>query len=238
MPALLIAALLLPLAAYSADNNQNNGGNGQGGSGGGQQMHQVGNPNAKGPPPDYGNGRGGGGSQGGGGSRYGDVAHPDGNAGGNQNKNVDDGQKYPGVWSGLNGTKSNANNAVESPFGRGGEAAEAAPDIPEKPAGPVTTQDARDNFPTLIENYLADGAGKKLRLKLLSLDPHSVVPGGRSLYTAKATLKSAGIKDPVTLYFTGDFSGPEWKVIAHSFTPPSKTASAQRPAKKKRKKRR
>ena len=136
----------------------------------------------------------------------------------------------PNPYGGINhftddNAHSNSNDRSDD-NSNGSDAAESA--------HPATLSDVRENFPTVIGTYIAahsgeDGYwrivadGKKLKVKLDSVDKDSVSARGRSLYTAKARLAVAGKgRRAVTVYFTADFSGSDWHVVSHSLKPTSR----------------
>lgn len=103
-------------------------------------------------------------------------------------------------------------------------AASEAPPPAEAPAGPMSLEDARINFQTVVESYLAErsrasawllkqkGSPKPLRLKLLSIDGGSIKPAGPNRYSGSAAFKELSKGRRVRVLFTVDFSSEQWKV--------------------------
>ncbi len=117
---------------------------------------------------------------------------------------------------------------------------------------PMALDDARLNFPTVIESFIAEHSphgywplkqkttGKVLKLKFKSILPKSVRQLKEGLYLGRAVLREVQADSPITADFTVDFSGSRWKVEGMrlvSATPPTRKphrkAPPRSPSKKK-----
>jgi hypothetical protein len=112
-------------------------------------------------------------------------------------------------------------------------------------SGPMTLDDARMNFPTMVESFVAerssDGSwplkqkstGKTLKLKYESVLPKSIRKIKENRFTGRAVLREVEKDFPVKADFTIDFGGPKWMVVGMrlvSATPPARKARRKAPA--------
>lgn len=121
------------------------------------------------------------------------------------------------------------------------EAARGRPDgggqvAQEEPPAPVTLDDARVNFGTVVDAFLAqntrdgvwnlrDKKTRKIRkLSFESIDEKSIKPasGGPARFRGLVTFKEAGAARPVVMEMTVDMSGTQWKVAGATLRRPQK----------------
>lgn len=119
--------------------------------------------------------------------------------------------------------------------------------VDESAGGSMSLDDARTNFGTVIDAFIAghsrDGywplkdkaTGLVRRLKVVSKEPKGITPdesgGGR--YIGRITLKDANNGERLQAEFLVDFSGSEWKVKQMRLIPnpkPKKKAVEAKPA--------
>ncbi|MFI5360411.1 MAG: hypothetical protein ACHQ49_00455 [Elusimicrobiota bacterium] len=114
----------------------------------------------------------------------------------------------------------------------------------EERAGEMSLDDARVNFTTIVQAYVAknspDGywpyvekkagkAAKTWRLARPSVADDSVEKGESGIYSGRVTLRDARVARKFAFVFSVDFSGDNWKVVKVKPAPPP--ASAPAPAK-------
>lgn len=105
--------------------------------------------------------------------------------------------------------------------GGGGEAPIKADPVPE-----MTLDDARVNFRTVIESFLAANAPQGVwnlkdkrtkeirRLSLFAIDEKSVRKAGEDgKYRGLVAFKEEGVDLPVQMEFTVDLGGDSWRVV-------------------------
>ncbi|HEX4048797.1 MAG TPA: hypothetical protein VH309_13220 [Elusimicrobiota bacterium] len=95
--------------------------------------------------------------------------------------------------------------------------------IPWEDAGKVDPDGAEENFPNLVETFLAKhgshgrwtrtAGSKKQTLEFLSIDTSRLKKVG-PLYAACVEFRETGTRRRVRLEFAADFTGPEWKVVS------------------------
>ncbi len=110
----------------------------------------------------------------------------------------------------------------------------------------MSLDDARMNFDTLIDSYIAKlspkgtwflkekGTGKTLSLKLFSKDLKSVKPAsqGGGFYTGQATLLDKASGARIHVQFLVDFSGQQWtvkrmRILKRTSSPARKSQKAE-----------
>ncbi|MBI3551040.1 MAG: hypothetical protein HY077_00860 [Elusimicrobia bacterium] len=102
----------------------------------------------------------------------------------------------------------------------------------EPAAGPMSLDDARTNFGTVIDAFISQrspngywplkdkATGQIKRLKLLAKDPKSLrEEGGGGHYAGLVTLQDAETRERITAEFLVDFTGTEWKVERMKLVP-------------------
>ncbi len=102
--------------------------------------------------------------------------------------------------------------------------------------GPMSLDDARMNFPTVVESFIAartrDGywplkdkaSGTVRMLKLVNKDVKGVQPveGGEGLFSGRVSLEDGNTHEKLKADFVVDFSGTEWAVKKMRLIPPPK----------------
>lgn len=107
---------------------------------------------------------------------------------------------------------------------------ESEPSQPEA-LPPMTLEDARLNFPTVVESFIAGvspngywllkekGTDHTWKLKLVSIDTKTLRGAGAQRYSAPAVLRDVRDGQRLRVEFTVDFSGDQWKVAGMRLRP-------------------
>lgn len=96
------------------------------------------------------------------------------------------------------------------------------------PPAPMTLSDARVNFPTMIESFIASRSpkgywsfkdpetGKTLKLKLSQVDKGSIAPSAKGSFRGKVTFQEGRTDRTIDLDFIVDFASDSWQVLRFS----------------------
>lgn len=102
-------------------------------------------------------------------------------------------------------------------------AGKPAPAVADKPRGPMSFKDARENYPTVVENYILqkgrngllpfkDKNGRLWKLELEAVHTQPMRKLKKDVFTSCASMHAGS--DALDVDFTVDFSGDRWRVTS------------------------
>lgn len=144
-------------------------------------------------------------------------------------------QAFPGASPGLSSKPAPSADEAD-----GGADADRDGGGAEADRSPVSIEDARVNFASIVETFVARQSpegfwllrdkktGRARRLRLLSVNAKAVKDAGAGRFKGPAQLRDLGEGADLPAEFVVDMSGSDWKVVGLRLLPKTGTAASAR----------